>query len=196
MVQPEFGPTLARTKHEPMKKSAWLVLLALGLSSAANLKADDLFRLFWRGTYYTTNSTGHIVAVSFSEQAAVNQVAQNAGMDPSQLVLVYRPRKRDVAVVQNNGAFVAIVMQMQVSYTDIVNPSGNVIVRHALLTDQSHNTALGSFFGLELPTINSSGVLVNDSLVGTVLYSKSDLNSVYGAQVSTGGRIVDTTNAP
>ncbi|HZR19614.1 MAG TPA: hypothetical protein VFE51_20180 [Verrucomicrobiae bacterium] len=180
-----------------MKKPAWLFLVVALSCVCSNVgRADDLFRLFWRGTYYTKNSTGHIVAVSFSESAIVNQVAQSAGMDPSQLVFVYRPNKRDAAVVQNNGAFVASVFQMQDTFTDVTNPSGSVTVRHALLTDQSHDTALGSFFGLELRTLNSSGGLVGDSLTGTVLYSKSDLGAVFSAQVSTGGRLVDTTNAP
>jgi hypothetical protein len=180
-----------------MKKQNWLFLVvAFSCLSSSAVHADDLFRLFWRGTYYTKNSSGHIVAVSFSEQDVVNQVAQSTGMDPSQLVFVYGPRKRDTAVVQNNGAFVASIMQMQDTFTDVTNPSGSVTVRHALLTDQSHNTPLGSFFGLELRTLDASGGLVGDNLVGTVLYSKSDLGSVFGAQVSTGGRVVDTTNAP
>ena len=180
-----------------MKKYLWLFLVVALSGVEANTSfADDLFQLFWRGTYYAKNSTGHIVAVGFSEQDLVNQVAQSTGMDPSQLVLVYRPQKRDVAVVQNNGAFVTSVMQMQNTYTDVNNPSGSVTVRHALLTDQSHSDPLGSFFGLEVRTLNSGGGLVSDSLVGTVLYSKSDLGAVYSAKVTTGGRIADTTNAP
>jgi hypothetical protein len=172
------------------------LLLTLACLHTARVHADDLFQLFWRGTYYTKNSTGHIVAVAFSEQAVINQVSQTTGINAGNLVFVYRPNKRDAAVVQSNGALVASIVQMQATYTDIVNPSGNVVVRHALLTDQTHNVALGSFFGLELRTVNSSGALVNDSLIGTVLYSKSEVPGVFGAQVSTGGRIVDTTNAP
>lgn len=174
----------------------WLLVVAFAGLQSSNLRADDLFQMFWRGTYYTTNSTGHISAVHFSEQDFVNQVAQSSGLNPSTLVFVYRPQKRDAAVVQNNGAPVASVVQMQATYTDVVNPRGTVIVRHALLADQSHGTPLGSFFGLELRTLNASGGLVNDSLLGTVFYSKSEIPGVYGAQVSTGGRIVDTTNAP
>jgi hypothetical protein len=180
-----------------MKKQTWLFLAVAFSCLSSNVgRADDLFRLIWRGTYYAKNSSGHIVAVSFSEQDVVNQVAQSTGMDPSQLVFVYRPRKRDTAVVQNNGAFVTSIMQMQDTFTDVTNPSGSVTVRHALLTDQNHDTPLGSFFGLELRTLNANGGLVGDSLNGTVLYSKSDLGSVFGAKVSTGGRVVDTTNAP
>ena len=180
-----------------MKIRTWLFLaVVFGCLHITAVRADDLFQLFWRGTYYQTNSTGHIIAVRFSEQDLINYVAQNTGMDPNQLVFVYRPRKRDAAVVQNNGAFVSSVFQMQNTYTDVNNPSGTVTVRHALLMDQSHSTALGSFFGLELRTLNSNGALVNDNLVGTALYSKSDLGAVFGGQVSTGGRIIDTTNAP
>jgi hypothetical protein len=180
-----------------MKHAKWLrVVLLLASLQAASVRADDLFQLFWRGTYYTKNSTGHIVAVAFSEKAVINQISQSTGISAGDLVFVYRPKKRDAAVVRSNGAFVASIVQMQASYTDVVNPNGTVIVRHALLGDQNHDVALGSFFGLELRTINSSGALVNDSLIGTVLYSKSEIPGVFGAQVSTGGRIADTTNAP
>jgi len=180
-----------------MKWRPWLSLtVLLALLPVNRLSADDLFQLFWRGTYYTKDSTGHIVAVQFSEQSVINQVAQTTGLDPNQLVFVYRPRKRDAAVVQSNGAFVTSIFQMQDTYTDVTNPSSTVTVRHALLTDQTHSTALGSFFGLELRTLNASGGLVNDTLTGTVLYSKSDLGAVFGAHVSTGGRITDTTNSP
>jgi hypothetical protein len=180
-----------------MKIRTWLLLtVVLGCIQSTALRADDLFQLFWRVTYYTTNSMGHIIAVSFTEQDFVNQVAQNTGIDPSQLVCVFRPRKRDAAVVRTDGAFIASVIQMGSTFTDVVNPSGSVIVRHALLSDSSHQTPLGSFFGLELRSLSSSGALVNDQLVGTVLYAYTDQNTVYGGPVSTGNRVVDTTNAP
>lgn len=180
-----------------MKMRTGLFLaVALGFLSCGTLRADDLFQLFWRVTYYTRNSSGHIVAVSFSEQDFVNQVAQNNNLDPSQLVLVYRPRKRDAAVVRTDGTFVASVMQMSSTFTDVVNPSGSVIVRHALLTDNSHSTPLGSFFGLELPTMTGGGAFANDTLEGTVLYAIPESDQVFGGQVSTGSRVVDTTNAP
>jgi hypothetical protein len=58
------------------------------------LHADDLFQVFWRGTYYVRNSSSHVIAVSFTERTLVQQMAQNAGLDPSQLVLVYRVQVR------------------------------------------------------------------------------------------------------
>lgn len=167
------------------------ILAALGQSKAS---ADDLFQMFWRGTYYKNDSSGHIIAIHFSEQDFVNEVAHNNNLNPSQLVFVYRPNKHDTAVVfASNGAFVADVIQMEFNYTDVVNPTGRVIVRHALLYDEAHQVPLGSFFGLEQRVPSSSGGVSSDQLIGTVLYSKPDQDTVFGAQVSTGRRINDTS---
>ncbi|HZR16562.1 MAG TPA: hypothetical protein VFE51_04485, partial [Verrucomicrobiae bacterium] len=160
-----------------MKKN-WKLgsVLVLILGTTLSTQADDLFRLFWRGTYYTKNDTGHIVAVNFTEQDFVNKVAQDNGLDPSTLVFVYRPDRRDTVVVRaSNGQFIADVIQMEYTWTDVVNPTGAVTVRHALLFDEYHQAALGSFFGLELASRDANGNLVNDSLNGTVLYSKPDV---------------------
>jgi hypothetical protein len=177
----------------------WTVGLtsALLLATQATSTADDLFQLFWRGTYYTKNSSGHIVAVSFTEQDFVNKVAQDNGLDPSTLVFVYRPDRRDTVVVRaSTGAFIADVIQMEYVWTDVVNPTGAVVVRHALLFDEYHQAALGSFFGLEISSHDANGNLVSDSLSGTVLYSKPDFGVVYGAKIWTGQRVVDRTGTP
>ena len=173
---------------------SWLgAVMAVTLISPMSLKADDLFQLFWRGTIYTKNSNGRIIAFGFTEQDFINKVAQDNGLDPSKLFFVYRPDKRDTAVVQSNGAFVADVIQMEYQFTDIANPSGSAIVRHALLFDENHTAALGSFFGLETVSRDANGNLMNDSLVGTVFYSMPELGRVYDAHISTGRRIVDTS---
>jgi hypothetical protein len=179
-----------------MKNRSWLALAAaVAFIHPLTSSADDLFQLFWRGFVYTKNSSGHIVAVNFTEQDFVNKVAQDNGLDPSTLIFVYRPNRRDTVVVRRNGAFVADVIQMEYTWTDIVNPSGSAIVRHALLFDEAHQAALGSFFGLETLSRNASGNLINDNLVGTVMYSKPDQDTVYVAHVSTGSRVVDTSGA-
>jgi hypothetical protein len=189
---------MQRKEHiASMKRRSWLaVATALAFIPALSSTADDLFQLFWRGYVYTKNSSGHIVAVSFTEQDFVNKVAQDNGLDPSTLIFVYRPDRRDTVVVRQNGTFVADVIQMEYTWTDIVNPNGNAIVRHALLFDEAHQAALGSFFGLETPSRDASGNLVNDSLVGTVMYSKPDQGTIYVAHISTGNRVVDTSGAP
>jgi hypothetical protein len=122
--------------------------------------------------------------------------AQNTGLDPSQLILVYRPQKRDAAVVRNNGAFVATVFQMQSTFTDINNPNNSITVRQALLSNPANENISGSFFGLEQRTLNATGQLSSDSLTGMAVYSNSDGNLVYSAHVSTGARVTDMTNAP
>jgi hypothetical protein len=173
------------------------LLTVLFLMMASASQADDLFRLFWRGTYYTKNSTGHIVAVQFTEQDFVNKVAQDNGLDPNALVFVYRPDRRDTVVVRaSDGQFIADVIQMEYTWTDVVNPTGAVIVRHALLFDEYHQDALGSFFGIELSSHDGNGNLLNDSLSGTVLYSKPDVGIVYGAKIWTGSRVTDRTGTP
>ena len=181
-----------------MKIDWKLVLIVLLTSVAAvNSRADDLFQLFWRGTYYANNGSGRIVAVSFTEQDFVNKVAQDNGLDPSTLVFVYRPDRRDTVVVRaSDGQFIADVIQMEYTWTDVVNPTGAVAVRHALLFDEYHQDPLGSFFGVEVASRNSNGGLVNDSLSGTVLYAKPDVGVVYGARIWTGARVVDKTGTP
>ena len=168
----------------------------IGITQSLQVHADDLFRLYWRGSYYTTNSTGHIVSVSFTEQDFVNKVAQDNGLDPSGLIFVYRPDRRDTVVVRSNGAFVADVIQMEYVYTDVNNPSGSVTVRQALLFDENHQNALGSWMGLELRSFNSGGGLSNDVLTGWMQYSIPESNRVYGGQAYTGSRVVDTSGAP
>jgi hypothetical protein len=65
-----------------------------------------------------------------------------------------------------------------------------------LIFDEAHQAALGSFFGLETEARNASGKLVNDSLVGTVMYSKPDQDTIYVAHISTGTRVADNSGAP
>jgi hypothetical protein len=179
------------------KRITTLLLLTTALFSARWSKADDLFKLFWRGTYYTTGSDGHIIAVQFTEQDFVNKVGHDNGLDPATLVFVYRPDRRDTVVVRaSDGKFIADVIQMEYTWTDVVNPTGSAIVRHALLFDEYHQAALGSFFGIELSSRDGNGNLVNDTLSGTVLYSKPDIGVVYGAKIWTGQRIVDRTGTP
>jgi hypothetical protein len=165
----------------------------LGLFQTPRASADDLFQLFWRGTYYTKNASGHIIAVPFTEQDFVNKVAQDNGLDPSGLIFVYRPDRRDTVVVRSNGAFVADVIQMEYVFTDVDNPSSTVTVRQALLFDENHQNALGSWMGLELRSFNPQGGLANDQLSGWMQYSIPEQGAVYGGQAFTGQRVVDTS---
>ena len=150
--------------------------------------------MFWRVNLYQKAANGRITVRSFTEQEFVNQVARDNNLNPADLVFVYRPNKRDTVVVRKaDGGFVADVIQMEFNFTDLVNPTGAIIVRHALLYDEAHDVPLGSFFGVENRQLGPNGGLANDTLVGTVMYSKPDVGQVYSGCVSTGSRINDTS---
>src|SRR5690349_20000142 len=86
---------------QAMKKYSKLAsIFVLLLGTILPSQADDLFQLYWRGTYYTKNGAGRIVPVNFTEQDFVNKVSQDNGLDPSGLVFVYRPDRRDTVVVR------------------------------------------------------------------------------------------------
>src|SRR5882762_1916262 len=104
------------------KASGIKTTLALALIGPLVANGDDLFRMTWRGTSYTTGANGQVVSKSFSEKDFVQQVATNNGLDPKTLVFVYRAAKRDTAVVlATNGQFISDVIQMENNFTDITN---------------------------------------------------------------------------
>ena len=171
-----------------------LLIIAVGALNPLGSKADDLFQMFWHVNCYQKAANGRIAVRKLTEQDFVNEIAQNNNLNPADLVFVYRPNKHDTAVVRKaDGGFVADVIQMEYNHTDLVNPTGAIIVRHALLYDEAHQIPLGSFFGVENRRLRQDGGLANDSLLGTVVYSKPDVGQVYSGQVSTGSRVNDTS---
>jgi hypothetical protein len=121
-----------------MKNPKMLVLaMALGLGwPAVSNGADPVvqFRLSWRGTFYTTNALGTITARSFTDRDFVQKAAIDNGLDPRTLVFVYRAVKHDTAVVRlADGGFVADVLQMEYTYTEVANTSLTHTVRQAIL---------------------------------------------------------------
>jgi len=168
--------------------------IALGLAQPALMRADDLFRLTWRGTVYTTDANGNVSAKPVTERDFVQQVAANNGLDPKSLVFVYRPNKRDTAVVvAANGQFVSDVIQMENSYTEVANTAQTKIVRQTFLFDEAHPNALGSAFGTESVKRDSNGNVLSDNFHGTFQYAIPENNAVYSGTFSTGGRVKDTS---
>ncbi len=153
------------------------------------------FQLFWRGTYFTTNPDGSITSGSFTEQSFVNKVARDNGLDPSQLVFVYRADKRDTAVVwASSGQFVADVIQMvagdsKSGYTDIGDPNQGLIVRQAFLYDENHQSPIGSIVAGERPLRDANGNLVRDSFSGIFQFAYPELHAIYYGTFSTGQRV-------
>src|ERR1051325_8692841 len=136
-----------------MKKTTclWALAVAAGAIQPSLSSADDLFLLNWRGTAYTTDSLGRVVARSYSGNEIVQKIAQDNGLNPAELVLVYRPNKRDTAVVRKaTGELIADAQQIQYVYTDVSNSLGTQTVRQAFLYDEAHYpNPLGSVFGVE-----------------------------------------------
>ena len=168
--------------------------LTLALIAPLVANGDDLFRMTWRGTVYTTGANGQVVSKSFSEKDFVQQVATNNGLDPKTLVFVYRAAKRDTAVVlASNGQFVADVLQMENNFTDVGNSNQTRIVRQTFLYDEAHDSALGSAFGTETVRHDANGNILNDSFHGTFQYAIPDQGTVYSGTFSTGARVKDTS---
>ncbi len=187
-----FGSQKRRVR--PARAVALRVGLALGLLQPLAARADELFQMAWRGTAYTTGSRGQIVARPFSERDFVNKVATDNSLDPHTLVFVYRPLKHDTAVVRaSDGTFIADVIQMEYTYTDISNTNGTATVRQAFLFDEYHSSALGSAFGSEHALRNSNGDLTSFSFRGSFQYSMPDLDTVYSGTFATGRRVKDTS---
>jgi hypothetical protein len=177
-----------------MKMKTVLTTL-LGLGVAGGLcRADDLFKMTWRGTVYYIGNNGQVVAKSFSEKNFVSQIAIDNGLDPKSLVFVYRPDKHDTAVVRaSDGAFVSDVIQMEYDYTDVGNTNGSKVVRQAFLFTEASSDAMGSAFGTETMKHDGDGNLTGDSFHGTFNYTMT--NAVFSGSFSTGGRVKDTSGS-
>lgn len=184
------------------RRTIHILALAAGLSCPMWANADDLFQLFFRGSFWVKTSSGDLLKGTFTEQSWVNKVARDNGLNPSTLVFVYRPNKRDTVVVQAaTGAVVADVVQFGLidtgnGFFDITNSAGNFIIRQASLFDENHQDPIGSIVGAEYPTRNSDGSLSNDYFAGAYQFSLPELNAVYYGQFYTGSRVVDTTGSP
>ena len=177
-----------------MKSGVALAVLVAGMMAPALTQADDLFAMAWRGKAFSNGVNGTIVSRTITEQDFVRKVAVDNGLDPKSLIFVYRASKRDTAVVRrSDGAFIADVIQMEYSYTEVKNPSETAIVRQAFLFDENHDSAIGSAFGRERTTRNKNGDLTACSFSGTFQYAIPEDNTVYNGTFTTGARIKDTS---
>jgi hypothetical protein len=188
--------------QEFMKKTTTKMRALLAVAAGVVLlqplasKADVLYQMAWRGHYYARGSNGDVVRFDFSEQDLINVVARNNNLNAANLRFVYRPNKHDTAVVQLNGAFVADVIQMEYTYTDISSTDGTHTVRQAFLYDESHSTSLGSAAGTERLSRDNNGNITSYSFTGSFQYSKPNISTVYTGNFYTMGRIIDYTNRP
>src|SRR5438067_392295 len=89
--------------------------VAVGLMQPSLSRAQEVFQyaISWRGTAHYDDGTGRIVTKSYSDKDAVKAIADDNGLNPKDLILVYRPDAFDTAVVnKNTGEGVADYLQM------------------------------------------------------------------------------------
>jgi hypothetical protein len=173
-------------------------ILMLALIAAAGLlgvpetlRADDLFRLSWRGTAYSRDPiTGRMVAHSFSEKEFIQKKAADDGVDGRGWVFVYRADKHDTVIARaSDGMMISDVIQMEVNYTDVTNPTQTQIARQAFLYDEAHSSPLGSAFGSIHQSFNKDGTLAGFSFKGSFNYTVD--GTIYVGNFSTGSRVKD-----
>ena len=198
-------------KNNAMKiRNALALGLILGSIQPQLLPATDMFQLSWKGTVHYTDQSGNVVTRSFSDKDVIRQVAANNGLDPAQLVLVYRPDAFDTAVVvKATGQVIADYQQMPDitqpdQRTDVANPDGTLTVRQAFLFDEAHGITpghqIGSICGTEKVKRDADGNRVSYNFHGTFQFAIPESGGewqtgVYSGAFATGKRIVDTTGS-
>jgi hypothetical protein len=177
-----------------MKTNFFALALFVASSLAGSVTlygADDLFRLSWHGTAYSQDPvTGRMVARSFSEKQFIQQKAADDGVDGRGWVFVYRANKHDTAIVRaSDGMMISDVIQMEVNFTDVSNPTQTQIARQAFLYDEAHSAPLGSAFGSIRQSVDKNGNLGSFSFKGSFNYTVD--GTIYVGTFSTGARVKD-----
>jgi hypothetical protein len=195
LFQPNAPSNNTLRNNQVMKQCRWaMMVLLLGSAQTLSTKADELYRLSWRGTVYQTNGNGEIVTRTITEKDFVDRVANNNGLDPRGLVFVYRALKHDTAVVTlSTGAFVADVIQMEYNFFEIKNSGETKIIRQAFLYDEDHEEALGSCFGTETARRDGKRNLSGYSFRGTFQYALPESGTIISGSFATGKRVNDSS---
>ncbi len=158
--------------------------------TAAAQEQTNQFQLTWNATGYTHNARGNLIATNLTQQALVKKVALDNGLNPADLIFVYRVEKRDTAVVyRTNGEFVSDVYQMEYTFQDETNLPDTTDYVFSLLNDEYHTNAIGSTFGVEQKTYNKAGYLTAYSYHGTFHYALPESDVVFTGSFITGARV-------
>ena len=181
-------------KNYKLTLLAWVIGIASCVTTQAQEQTNQ-FLMNWHATGYTTNARGQIIATNINQQTLINKVAYDNGLDPKDLVFVYRVEKRDTAVVwKSNGVFVSDVYQMEYTYQDITNSAGTTDFIQSLLNDEYHTNAIGSTFGVETRSYDRDGYIRTYNYHGTFQCSFPEDNVVFSGSFSTGGRVLLTAS--
>jgi hypothetical protein len=189
-----------------IRNALFLLAAALVANPCSESRGADLFQILWRGRYYTTDSSGRITAHPFTERTVVKVIAQNNGLNPRDLTLVYRPGSYDTAVVfKATGQVVADYVQLpDVTLTNsnwiTQVTDGTHIIKQSFMFDEYHNAPIGSVFGVERQIHNADGNLTYDSFHGRFEYAYQTATDgfaagVYTGTFATGRRIKDTSGS-
>lgn len=188
-----------------------LFVALLGLVSTPLLHATEMFQLSWKGKFYYTDTRGKVTSKSYSDKDVVRVIAQNNGLDPKDLVLVYRPNAYDTAVVvKATGQMIADYQQIPDvtepdQRTDVTSADGVTTVRHAFLFDERHGIdpgqQIGSIVGTEKQRRdpNDNEKILSESFRGSFRFAIHESGNpdwaqgVYTGNFATGRRIVDRT---
>jgi hypothetical protein len=154
----------------------------------------DVFRVSWRGTAYTTNQHGHVIARAYSEREIIEKYAANTGVDPRSIVVGYvhdeeEPAEELEIVDATNGASVANVFQF-LGGLAVTSVDGTRTQRRRFIYDEAHRrTALGDMSGSERLRRNADGQIVSFSYHGRFEFSFPEENTVYIGSFVTGKRL-------
>jgi hypothetical protein len=179
-------------------KSLKIIGVIVGVGMAQSLVSDarDLYQLSWKGTKYTTNAAGKVVASPYSEKEIIAKCAADNGItDLKSLAYVYVANEKDTEVVfATTGATVCEVFQLENSFTEVPSADGTTVARQSFVFNETHGQALGSAFGLERSKRNMNGDLVTYSYRGNFQFSIPEDNTVYSGTFTTSKRLKDTAS--
>jgi hypothetical protein len=177
-----------------MKRRTKLALIA-GMVLIHSLPAlsRDVFRVSWRGTAYTTNQQGRVVARPYSQKDIIEKYVANTGVDPRSVTVAYvhdeEERVEELEIVSvADGSSLANVFQFLGGLAVTAN-DGTQTRRRRFIFDEAHRVALGDMSGAERLRRNAEGRIVAFSYSGRFEFSVPEQNTVYIGSFTTGKRV-------
>jgi hypothetical protein len=196
-------------------KNATALAFTFCVIGICSSRADDWFAMNWSGTMYTLDSSGKLIAKSYSAKNVVATIAANNGLNPGDLVLVYRPAAFDTAVVFKSASAMARagvgsdaqvvadfiqmpdVTKVGSSYDAELDGNNGQTARQAYLFDEQ-GSPIGTASGLEKQKSDGNGGVAGESYHGTFHFTipadgthSIAAPGIYMGTFSTGGRVKD-----
>jgi hypothetical protein len=177
-----------------MKRQTKLALVA-GLVLIHSLPASsrDVFRVSWRGTAFTTNQLGRVVARPYSQKDIIDKYVAATGVAPRSVTVAYvRDEEEQVEELEivsvADGSSLANVFQFLDGLAVSAN-DGTQTRRRRFIFDEAHGVALGDMSGAERLRRNADGRIVSFSYSGRFEFSIPEENTVFIGSFVTGKRL-------